>query len=55
MVPAEEVFSTTLLCYVAVDGVCFTAVLKPKSGASHRLLMAFALFRLQGTEHILKQ
>lgn len=53
----NEVFSTTLLwdCFfsVAVDGVFFTAVLKPKLGGSHRLLIA--LFRLLGTEYILKQ
>lgn len=35
--------------------VSFTAVLKPKSGGSPRLLIAFALFRLQGIECILKQ
>lgn len=59
MLQNEEVFRTAVLwdCFFseAVDSDCFTAVLKPNSGGSHRLLIAFALFRLQGTWCILKQ
>lgn len=51
-----EMKYSALLCYgTAVDGVCFTAVIKPKSGGSHGLLIAFALFRLLDTEYTLNQ